>query len=223
MNTFDIIATTLAPLAGKRLIDIGCGKGALAAALVRAGADVTGIDPAPTAIDDARKIAPKVTFKIGAAENLPCGDGIFDAAIFSNSLHHVPVEAMMRALVEARRVTKLGGNLIVIEPLVTSSFNAVLKLINDEGVVRTAAQTVLRDLESNPGFHGHVSISFDREESFLNFEAFVVRATSADPSRHAIVARDRDKIVSVFEREAMVADGRFVLGEAYKADVFTTS
>ncbi len=222
MNSIAFIRTTLAPLLGKHVLDIGCGKGALAAALSTDGARVTGVDPSPEALTKAREAAPQASFETASAEGLPFADGTFDAAIFSNSLHHVPVPAIGEALAEARRVVKPGGHIVVVEPLVTGTFDTVLKLINDETDIRAAAQGALRDLDRDAGFQRLSSITFTSRETYSDFEAFVARATSADPEhRLPIVAQNRAAIEAAFLRHATPNErGVPFLDHNLKADAF---
>ena len=221
MDAVDFIRTTLAPLAGKRVLDIGCGKGALAAALSADGAQVTGVDPASTALDEARRAAPAATFEVASAEALPFAPRAFDAAILLNALHHVPVATMGAALVEASRVTEQGGCIIVIEPLITGSFNAVLKLIDDETDIRAAAQAAVQSFERDPAIQPLSSITFTRKEFVPDFAGFIVRATSADPSRLEVVARRRAEIEDAFRQHAVLEGaGRYRFDQPLKADAF---
>ena len=63
-----------APLEGLTLLDVGCGGGLLCEPLARLGADVTGIDPAPTNVEVARLHAEQsgvpVTYRQAAVEEL---------------------------------------------------------------------------------------------------------------------------------------------------------
>ena len=217
-DSLAFIRRHLAPLAGRRVLDVGCGKGGLAKALASDGALVTGVDPAADALAEARAAAPAATFERGGAEALPFADGRFDAAIFLNSLHHVPPRSMRQALAEARRVTKRGGLVLVVEPLVQGSFNDVLKLIDDETEIRALAQAALEEAAAGAGFESVESLTFTRAESFDGFDAFVVRATSADPSRNDVVARHRERIAQAFHRAAAHRDGRYWLDQRLKAD-----
>jgi magnesium-protoporphyrin O-methyltransferase len=80
-----------ADLQGKRLLDAGCGTGALAVEAARRGADVVAIDVAPTLIELARERTPadlgsgSVLFLVGdMSEDL----GAFDHVIAMDSLIH---------------------------------------------------------------------------------------------------------------------------------------
>jgi magnesium-protoporphyrin O-methyltransferase len=81
-----------ADLAGKRLLDAGCGTGALAVETARRGADVIAIDVAPTLIEIARERAPtdlgqgSVTFQAG--DMLDPAHGQFDHVVAMDSLIH---------------------------------------------------------------------------------------------------------------------------------------
>ena len=138
-----IIRTFLPAVSGLRILDIGCGSGALAATLQAEGADVTGIDPNPAAIEAARNQAPTATFHQGTAETLPFQDEAFDAAIIVNALHHVPVDDMDRALAQARRVIRTAGVIVVIEPLAEGSSFEAMRLIDDETEICELAQQAL--------------------------------------------------------------------------------
>ncbi|MFD0934944.1 class I SAM-dependent methyltransferase, partial [Methylobacterium trifolii] len=50
MDSLSLVHDTFAPLSGRRLVDIGCGPGHLAAALTAQGAVVTGVDPGTDAV-----------------------------------------------------------------------------------------------------------------------------------------------------------------------------
>ena len=100
MDTISLLVETFAPIASKRILDLGCGGGQLARALSKQGARVTGIDPAEQAIEAARQAAPEARFEVASAERLPFPDGKFDGAVFLNSLHHLPRAVMVDALNE---------------------------------------------------------------------------------------------------------------------------
>src|SRR5919106_1753134 len=79
---------------GQRVLEIGCGTGNV---IVRAkqahpGADLTGSDPDPRALDRARRKARGMTgirFERAFAQELPYRDGEFDRVLSSMMLHHL--------------------------------------------------------------------------------------------------------------------------------------
>lgn len=73
------------PAGASRILEIGCGEGALAAALAMAGLSVTAVDADPAAVEaaQARGVAAH------HAEWPDFSDGLFDAVLFTRSLHHV--------------------------------------------------------------------------------------------------------------------------------------
>jgi len=99
-----------ADLAGRRVLDIGCGTGRLEVALA-ARARVWGVDAEPAMLEVARRNAPEATFKLGRAEQLPFKDGWFERAVMWLSVHLVDRPA---AFAEARRVLGREGRLAVV-------------------------------------------------------------------------------------------------------------
>ncbi len=95
--------------AGQRVLDVGCGPGALTAVLVdRVGAGaVAAIDPSPPFVEAARGRFPGADVRQGVAEHLPYEDDAFDA-----SLAQLVVQFMsdpVAGLHEMARVTRPGG------------------------------------------------------------------------------------------------------------------
>jgi SAM-dependent methyltransferase len=101
----------LAPEAGLRWIDVGCGSGAFTAQLLArcAPAGMQGVDPAQGQIDFAtsRADTKRATFRIGDAQALPFADDSFDAAVMALVIFFVPDPA--RGASEMARVVRPGG------------------------------------------------------------------------------------------------------------------
>ncbi len=103
-----ILDTLPADLAGARVLDAGCGTGALAVALARRGADVVAVDLSPTLVDLARERAPadlcrggiagggRITFLSG--DMLDPALGRFDHAVAMDSLIHYRTADMAEAV-----------------------------------------------------------------------------------------------------------------------------
>lgn len=73
--------------AGQRVLDVGCGPGALAAHLHSIGAEVSAIDPSPPFVAAIRQRLPDVDVRTGTAEDLPYGDAEFDAGMAQLVVH----------------------------------------------------------------------------------------------------------------------------------------
>ena len=95
--------------AGQRVLDVGCGPGALTSELVqRLGADqVSAVDPSAPFVAECRARNPGVDVLEGRAEALPYPDGSFDAALAQLVLHFVTDPEA--AASELCRVLRPGG------------------------------------------------------------------------------------------------------------------
>ena len=116
----DSLAVTLATVAtAKRILEIGCGDGALAAALRRTLADVelVGIDPgmvAPGCMYDGDRS--RVEFRrIGSAELIAENPEPFDLVVVCDVLHHVAEGDRAQVLRDAAALTAAGGTVAVNE------------------------------------------------------------------------------------------------------------
>ncbi len=99
-------------VAGRRILDAGCGSGPLFAELRERGADVTGIDASAGMLELARKrLGDGADLRqVDLRDELPFADGVFDDITASLVLHYM--EDWGPTLGELRRVLKPGGRLI---------------------------------------------------------------------------------------------------------------
>ncbi|MBV8269122.1 MAG: methyltransferase domain-containing protein [Planctomycetaceae bacterium] len=99
----------LEPLRGRRVLDLGCGKGRFAARLAESGADVVGIDLSAAMLAEAEGLA----LVRGSARRLPFASASFDAVVAVEVFEHLAdVDAALR---EARRVLRPGGVLAIVD------------------------------------------------------------------------------------------------------------
>jgi SAM-dependent methyltransferase len=66
---------------GDRVLDVGAGTGALAAALLARGASVAAVDPSPEFVSVLRERYPDLEVEEAPGESLPFGAGVFDVAL----------------------------------------------------------------------------------------------------------------------------------------------
>jgi 2-polyprenyl-6-hydroxyphenyl methylase/3-demethylubiquinone-9 3-methyltransferase len=113
----------LRPLAGLRLLDIGCGGGLISEPLARLGAAVTGLDPAAENIAVARQhaIAQGLTidYRAGLVEELDAQGSLYDGIVCLEVVEHVPdVGAFLSS---CGRLLRPGGLMLL------STINRTLK------------------------------------------------------------------------------------------------
>lgn len=108
---FDVLVRE-ADLRGRRVLEVGCGTGAFAAALAeREAARVWAVDAEPAMLEVARARVPgDVGLRPGRAEALPFRDGWFERAVLRLVVHLVD---RTRALPELRRVLADGGRVAI--------------------------------------------------------------------------------------------------------------
>lgn len=100
------------PLSAESVVlDAGCGAGLFSSIAVKTGAHVIGIDAAPGLLEIARDRNPKHSFLEEDLENLPFADESFSVVAGFNSFQYAG--SFENALVEAKRVLKRNGRLIV--------------------------------------------------------------------------------------------------------------
>ena len=110
-----LILDLMGDVAGRRVLDVGCGDGALIYATASRGAAATGIDPDPAMLAAARsrlaEAAYGATFVEGRVEQLPFREASFDLVAAITVLCFVP--DALAAVREMARVLRPGGRLVL--------------------------------------------------------------------------------------------------------------
>jgi 2-polyprenyl-6-hydroxyphenyl methylase/3-demethylubiquinone-9 3-methyltransferase len=102
-------------LAGRRVLDVGCGGGLLAEGMARRGAQVTAVDLAPAALEVARLHAVEsglaIDYRLASAEQLAAEiPASFDVVTCLEMLEHVPDPALTVAALA--RLVRPGGHVV---------------------------------------------------------------------------------------------------------------
>jgi 2-polyprenyl-6-hydroxyphenyl methylase / 3-demethylubiquinone-9 3-methyltransferase len=133
-----------APLAGVALLDVGCGAGLFAEPMARLGAEVVGVDPAPAAIEAARRHAEetgaKLDYRAATVEELTKEPKRFEVVSAMEVIEHTADPQQFVAAAAA--LVKPGGLLLA------STLNRTLKSF---ALAIVGAEYMLRWLE--PGTH----------------------------------------------------------------------
>jgi SAM-dependent methyltransferase len=117
-------------VAGKTVLDYGCGNGENSLPLVSRGARVIGLDVSEDLLDLARRrlalhgLDRGATFLVGSAHDLPVPDNSVDAVMGIAILHHLDLEGAAR---EVHRVLKPGAVAVFQEPVRNSTLLRALR------------------------------------------------------------------------------------------------
>jgi trans-aconitate methyltransferase len=128
-NLAGSVVLMLGPQPGERILDVGCGDGALTEQLAASGAIVTGVDNSPQMLAAARERG--LTVEQHSADSLPY-DNQFDAVFSNAALHWLSADrhpallaGIFKALVPGRRfVAEMGGqgNIAAIRTALLAAF-----------------------------------------------------------------------------------------------------
>ncbi len=212
-RTMDVISDVFAPMEGRHVLDVGCGRGRLLRALIRRGAVATGVDPSDALLAEAREAAPGATLARGGGEALPFRDGTFGGAVFLNSLHHIPQHLIRRSLSEAMRVLAPGAPLLVVEPLARGGYQTVFAPVDDETAVRAGALDHLRAFRAETGIETLLNVEYDTDVHEAGVEDVLGYGLAIDPGRAARIATVRDEVVRLFAQHARETEGGYLLDQ----------
>jgi ubiquinone/menaquinone biosynthesis C-methylase UbiE len=113
-----MVKRRLGEIVGKRVVEVGCGRGDFAIYLARQGADVTAVDFSPAAIRTAKARAERqgvcVNFLVADAQDTRLPKEDFDVVISCECLEHVPEPKRMAA--ELHRILRGGGRCLLTTP-----------------------------------------------------------------------------------------------------------
>jgi 2-polyprenyl-3-methyl-5-hydroxy-6-metoxy-1,4-benzoquinol methylase len=130
------------PIAGRRVLDVGCGIGHFVPFYLERGCDVTAIDGRPENIAELRRRHPRAHAEVADVQSLdPASVGEFDVIHCFGLLYHLdsPVAAL-------RHLRAMCGGLMVLETMVCDSSKPVAVLVDET----KAASQALDGMGSRP-------------------------------------------------------------------------
>jgi ubiquinone/menaquinone biosynthesis C-methylase UbiE len=211
----------LGPPAGARVLEIGCGTGAVARTVARRAwaAEVLAVDPSEVFLARARRLAgdvPKLTFAIGDGRDLAFDDGSFDVVVCHTVLCHVPEPEAV--LAEAARVARPDGRLAVFDGDYATTTVALAGHDPLQGCVRATLDAFMHDpylVRRLPGLvraSGWTMLSF-RPHGYVEMDDPGYMLTLVDRGADALVAQGAlgEAPAQALKDEARrrVRDGRF--------------
>ncbi len=231
LYTYDFIRRFL-PGGRRRILEVGCGTGDLAARLSQDGYAVVAVDSDPDAVTAARRLGVDARVAIWPE----FGDGNFDAVLFTRSLHHI--HPLDQSVQHAGDMLRDGGHIIVEDFAYESAdektlrwFASAVRLLEATGSLAASDEflkTVLSKTETLTAWrqnherelHTAVEIGAQLEKTFGR----AIREAAAYYFRYAANAiptiEKRDAILQAFakQEEMLSADGSIVaLGRRFVA------
>jgi 2-polyprenyl-6-hydroxyphenyl methylase/3-demethylubiquinone-9 3-methyltransferase len=156
------ISGLCAELRARRVVDIGCGNGALCRELASRGYEVVGCEPSAESLHFAQREAPELVFhRLGVDDDpFPIGNESFDVAIAIEVIEHLVRPRNLPRF--AGQLLRPGGHLIISTPYHGYLKNLVLALANkwdahlnpfwDGGHIKFWSRKTLSQLLKESGF-----------------------------------------------------------------------
>ena len=191
----------LVPLQSARVIELGCGNARLARDLLQTYPDSQLVGLEVDRIQHAANLAApaeRLTFVEASAHQIPFADASFDLV------------RMEQALAEIGRVLRPGGYWYVSEPVYDGALNELVRLFNDEGEVRAAAQALLDRAASSGGWERVQDVYFDVPVSYRDFADFENRMVNVTYAERRFDAAIRDQLQALFAAQQGPDGAQFV-------------
>jgi len=162
IQLYDLVAGA-GPLAGRDVLEVGCGRGGGAAYVARylKPRRMVAVDLAPRAVAlcRARFAVPALSFEVGDAERLPFGDASFEAVLNVESSHCYGHLAAFFG--EVRRVLRPGGTFLY------ADFRPEAELAGWQAALRDAGFEIREARDLTPGVVAALDAEDDRKRALI--------------------------------------------------------
>ena len=197
-------------LAGRTVLEIGCGDGALVRFMARQGATAVGLEVAEGQLQRAlaAEAVDGASYLVARGEALPVADRAFDILVLFNSLHHLPLADLDLALAEAARVLRPAGLLYVMEPLPEGPYFHLVRPVEDEVLVRAEAYRAIARARGGT-FEQAVERVYEAPIQLADFAQFRQRVVAVDPARRAAFDAQAAALEVGFHAAAEQRDGAY--------------
>lgn len=153
-----------------RIADLGAGEGLISQLLAKRAESVVCVDNSPKMVEFGSDLAEKngftnLSYQLGDIEKVPLKDKSVDLALLSQALHHA--QHPEKAVEEAYRILKPGGQLIIID-LLEHNFEKARELYADTWL--GFSENTLYQFLKSTGFQQAKVDVVAREEQEPNFE-----------------------------------------------------
>jgi SAM-dependent methyltransferase len=201
----------LDPPTGARVLEIGCGTGAIARMIAAWPGirEVLGTDPSPILIDRARHLSvglANLAFQQADGREVPVADSTFDLAVVHRVLSHAPAPEQL--LAEAHRALRPGGQVVVFD----GDYATITLATGDDDPLQVCVAAMVSAFVNDP-------YVVRRLPTMIGAAGFTQVQTR---SYGFVQTHDADYMVSIADRgaDALAARGRIGsdLAEALKAE-----
>jgi len=197
------IYNRLLSLDNKHILELGCGNANITRKIASSGVNrrVTALEVDVIAHQKNLQIKnlPNVSFGLSGAQRIPLGDESVDVVFMFKSLHHVPMDMMETSMHEIRRVLKPGGFAYISEPVFAGEFNEIMRLFNDEKVVRQAAFKTVKKAVDTGLFDLVEEVFFNSPRDYADFAEFENHIINATHSNHRLDKKLYARVKQQFE------------------------
>jgi SAM-dependent methyltransferase len=201
-------------LAGKSIIELGCGTAELTRLIAERYNDATVLALEVDEVQHAHNLGiddlPNVEFGLAGAQSIPAPDNSTDVVLMFKSLHHVPGELLDQSLTEVARVLKPGGQAYISEPVFAGEFNDILRLFHDEQAVREAAfSSTCRAVESGV-LALEEQVFFNTPVRFADFADFEAKVIGVSHTQHHLSPEVYEQVKARFAKQIGANGAEFV-------------